>query len=150
MSGRTATWKQSVHSTFVVIVNDTGAPFDKRPAQCCARSHGLPKSHVRRSAILECVDAGADSSPRLRGHRSPHPRTSYKANGEHDGEWAARDFCCDCFGVPDQETKNELFSRPLSVIAVGSRGMVNVRAICARDQLAIEGGAHDNRSRAAE
>eukprot|EP00966_Prymnesium_polylepis_P016395 378047-Prymnesium_polylepis.1 len=28
--------------------------------------------------------------------------------------------------------------------------MVNVRAICARDQHAIEGGAHDDRSRAAD
>jgi hypothetical protein len=32
--------------------------------QCYARSHGLPKSHVQRSAILECA-----------GHLSPHPRT---------------------------------------------------------------------------
>jgi len=47
-------------------------------------------------------------------------------------------ICCDCFGVPDQETKNELVSRSLSVIAVGSCGMVNVRAICARDRSAIE------------
>ena len=39
---------------------------------------------------------------------------------------------------------------PLSVIAVGSRGMVNVRAICARDRRAIEGWAHGDRSRAAE
>ena len=42
----------------------------------------------------------------------------------------ARDFGCDCFSAPDQETKIELFSRaPLCVIAVGSRGVVNVRAM---------------------
>jgi len=37
---------------------------------------------------------------------------AYKANGE----WAARDFCCDLFGVPDQETKNEL------ILAIPERG----------------------------
>eukprot|EP00966_Prymnesium_polylepis_P297192 6866685-Prymnesium_polylepis.1 len=43
------------------------------------------------------------------------------------------------------------FSRSLSVVAVGSRGMVNVIAICApRDRHAIEGGAYDDRNRAAE
>ena len=39
---------------------------------------------------------------------------------------------------------------PLCAIAVGSRGMVNVSAICATDRHAIEGGACDDRSRAAE
>ena len=59
-------------------VNDTRGGrgiFDKRPSQCCARSHGLPESHVWRSAFLEC--AGADGSSRLRGHLSPHPRARY-------------------------------------------------------------------------
>ena len=32
---------------------------------------------------------------------------AYQANDE----WAVHDFYCDCFGVPDQETENELFSR---------------------------------------
>eukprot|EP00966_Prymnesium_polylepis_P114750 2651839-Prymnesium_polylepis.1 len=45
MSGRTATWKQPVHST--------RGPFDVGAGQCGARSHGLPKSHVWRSAILK-------------------------------------------------------------------------------------------------
>eukprot|EP00966_Prymnesium_polylepis_P180143 4170878-Prymnesium_polylepis.1 len=42
----------------------------------------------------------------LHGRALLRART-YKANGE----WAVRDFCCDCFSVLDQETKNELSSR---------------------------------------
>jgi hypothetical protein len=74
---------------------------------------------------------------------------AYKANGE----WVAGgDFGCDCFSAPNQETKVELFSRsgPLCVIAVGSLGVVNVRAMRVSDRHAIDGGPRDDRSRAAE
>ena len=39
---------------------------------------------------------------------------------------------------------------PLSDVAVGSRVVVNVRAMCVSDRRAIEGGPHDDRSGAVE
>ena len=39
---------------------------------------------------------------------------------------------------------------PLSDVAVGSRVVVNVRAMCVSDRRAIEGGPRDDRSGAAE
>eukprot|EP00966_Prymnesium_polylepis_P103689 2400785-Prymnesium_polylepis.1 len=61
----------------------------------------------------------------------------------------ARDFGCDCFSAPDQRKRRILSSSraPLCVIAVGSLGVVHVRAIRVSDRNAIDGGPRDDRSR---
>ena len=33
---------------------------------------------------------------------------SVEFGNPHPDVWAPREICCDCFGVPDQETKKEL------------------------------------------
>eukprot|EP00966_Prymnesium_polylepis_P015754 363812-Prymnesium_polylepis.2 len=72
---------------------------------------------------------------------------TYKANGE----WAVRDFCCDCFSVLDQETNNELSLRSAEGrrCRLARRGQF-ARDICVSDRHAVEGAPRDDRSRAAE
>ena len=66
------------------------------------------------------------------------------------GEWAARDFGKAASARPTRRPRLSSSRAPLCAIAVGSRGMVNVRAMCISDRRAIEGGACDDRSGAAE
>eukprot|EP00966_Prymnesium_polylepis_P179375 4152766-Prymnesium_polylepis.1 len=67
------------------------------------------------------------------------------------GECAARDFGCDFFGAPDQETKIELFSRSAVRVSLSARAAWSMCARCASaTDAGSKAGLRDDRSGAAE